>query len=113
MNLRKFNIVILQLIIVFFALTGCAKYATKGKMIEKIEHMTPVGMKEGVFTKEVHNAKLVQQEGNKKIYVVVASDPCFFCGSGKTFLRSFEIYADKFTFEDGKLISVDRIVNGK
>ena len=49
---------------------------------------------------------------NKKLYVVVVGEPCFVCGTEKAFLRSSEIYATKFIFEAGTLVSMERIVNG-
>ena len=113
MNLRNPGLVILALVFVLSMSVGCAKRATKGKIIGKIESRAQVGMSEEEFKKAVPNAELVDEEGNKKLYAVAAGDPCFICGSGKAFQRSYEIYASKFTFEDGKLISVDRIVSGK
>jgi hypothetical protein len=82
-------------------------------MIGKIENRTHMGMSEEEFKKAVPNAELVDEEGNKKLYAVAAGDPCFICGSGSAFHRSYEIYAAKFTFEDGKLVSTDRIVSGE
>lgn len=113
MNMRKLSLVIVTLVFFFGISAGCAKRATKGKMIGKIEGRTHVGMSEEDFKKAVPYAELVDEEGNRKLYAVAAGDPCFICGSGKAFQRSYEIYATKFTFEDGKLISTDRIVSGK
>jgi hypothetical protein len=58
-------------------------------------------------------AQFVSEEGNKKIYMVGVGEPCFICGSGKAFLKSYESYATKFTFEDGSLVSVDRVLGNK
>ena len=113
MNLRNLGLIILALIFFLGVQTGCAKRASKGKMIGNIESRTHVGMSEEDFKKAVPNAELVDEEGNKKLYAVAAGDPCFICGSGKAFQRSYEIYATKFTFEDGKLVFTDRIVSGK
>ena len=80
-------------------------------MVE-VEKKISIGISEGEFTKKIPNAQLVDEKENKKLYVVVVSETCFFCGSAKGFQRSFETYATKFTFEDGKLISFKRIANG-
>jgi len=113
MNLKNLVIAFLTLAVLVGTSAGCAKYATKGTMMERVEGKAPVGMSEEAFTKSVTTAKLVEEEGNRKVYVVVVGEPCFICGSGKTFLRSYEIYATKFVFENGSLVSKDRIVSGK
>ena len=113
MKLRNLSLIIVALVFLLSISVGCAKRATKGKMIGKIESRTYMGMPEEEFKKFVPSAELVDEEGNKKLYAVVAGDPCFICGSGKAFQRSYEIYATTFTFEDGKLVSTDRIVSGK
>jgi hypothetical protein len=61
----------------------------------------------------VPNAQLVGEEGNKKVYMVAVGEPCYVCGSGKAFLKSYESYATKFTFEDGNLVSKDRVLGNK
>ena len=68
-------------------------------------------MSESEFTKNIPNAQLVDEKENKKLYVVVVSETCFFCGSAKGFQRSFETYATQFTFEDEKLVSLKRIAD--
>ncbi len=93
-----------------YFLSGCAKWATTDKMISRIEKKAPVGISEKEFKGKVPNAQLVGEEGNKKVYVVAVGEPCYICGSGKAFLKSYESYATKFTFEDGNLVSVDRIL---
>lgn len=99
--------------LVSFVSAGCAKYATTGKIMEKIEQRTHVGMSEDEFTKKVPAAELISEERNTKVYLVAVGEPCIICGSADTFVRSFEIYATKFTFKDGSLVAVDRIVSGK
>lgn len=113
MKRRNLTLVILQLVLLSFVSTGCAKYATTGKVIEKIEKRVHMGISEEEFTKRVPTAELVCEERNTKVYLVAVGKPCIVCGSAHAFVRSFEIYATKFTFEDGSLVAVDRIVSGK
>jgi hypothetical protein len=111
--LKTLTLVILQLLLVSFVWTGCAKYATTGKMMEKLENRAHMGISEEEFIKRVPTAQLIGEEGNTKVYLVAVGEPCFGCGSADAFVRSFEIYATKFIFEDGSLVAVDRIVSGK
>ena len=113
MNIRATGILLVLLFFLLILPSGCAKHATKGRMIGKIENQTTTGMTEEEFTQKVPQAKMVEQEDDKKIYLVAASDPCFVCGSWDAFVRSYEIYVTKFTFKDGNLISIERIVNKK
>jgi len=107
------TIFLITLAVFVFSVTfGCARYATSDKKIDELEKKISIGMSESQFTKNVPNAQLVDENENKKVYVVVISETCFFCGSSKTFQRSFETYATQFTFEDGKLVSFKRIANG-
>lgn len=113
MSVRNLGILTALFLLLLTTSSGCTKYATKGEMIGKIEKQTTVGMPEEEFTKKVPYAKVVEEENGKKVYLVAASDPCFFCGSWNAFARSYEIYATKFTFENGSLISTERIVSGE
>jgi len=70
-------------------------------------------LSEKEFKGKVPNAQLVGEEGNKKVYMVAVGEPCYICGSGKAFLKSYESYSTKFTFEDGNLVSVDRVIGEK
>lgn len=103
-----------MLIFLFFMgmLSGCTRFATSGKMMDRIEKMGKPGITEQAFNKAVPIARLVEQGGSKKVYLVAFGEPCFVCGSGKAFLRSFEPYATLFTFENGKLNSFERIRSG-
>ena len=113
MNFRNTRIFLVLLFFVLILPSGCAKHATKGKMIGKIEEQTTTGMAEEEFTQKIPHAKMIEQEDDTKVYLVAASDPCFVCGSWDAFVRSYEIYVTKFTFKDGNLISIERIVNKK
>ena len=113
MKMRKLSTAIIAIALCIFFVSGCAKWATKDKMISKIEKRAPVGISEKEFKTKVPNAQLVDEEGNKKVYMVAVGEPCFLCGSGKAFLKSYESYATTFTFEDGSLVSVDRVVGKK
>jgi thioredoxin-related protein len=112
MKLRNTVILIPLFVFVLSVSFGCARYATSDEKIVEIEKKISIGVSESEFTKNIPTAQLVDEKENKKLYVVVVSETCFFCGSAKGFQRSFETYATKFTFEDGKLISFKRIANG-
>ena len=106
------TISLITLSVLILALSfGCARYATSDEKIGEIEKKISIGVSESEFTKNIPTAQLVDEKDNKKVYVVVVSETCFFCGSGKAFQRSFETYATKFSFEDGKLVSYTRIAN--
>ncbi len=106
MNIRTLAIGIILVAFGLFFLSGCAKWATTDKMISRIENKASVGISEKEFKGKVPYAQLVGEEGNKKVYMVAVGEPCYICGSGKAFLKSYESYATKFTFEDGNLVSV-------
>jgi len=112
MKFKNLSIFLLQLVFLMGVSTGCAKYATTGKMMDKIEKQATPSISEQEFIKKVPIARLVGEEGNKKVYLVAFGEPCFICSSGKAHLRSFEPYATKFTFEDGYLLSIERLVSG-
>lgn len=99
-------------VFILFVSFGCARYATSDERITEIEKKISIGLSEGEFKENIPNAQLVDEQENKKVYVVVVSKTCFFCGSAKAFQRSFETYATQFTFKDGELISFKRIANG-
>ena len=113
MKIRKLITAVIPIALSLLFLSGCAKWATTGKMISRIEKKAPVGISEKEFKGKVPNAQLVGEEGNKKVYMVAVGEPCYICGSGKAFLKSYESYATKFTFEDGNLVSMDRIIGDK
>lgn len=112
MYLKKLTIFILSIVFMLTAPAGCSKFATKGRLMERIEKKTYVGISEEDFKKILPYAELVQEEGAQRVYVVAVGDPCFICGSGKAFVKSYEVYATRFTFKDGKLVSKARIVSG-
>ena len=112
MKLINTIILITLSVFVFFVSFGCARYATSDEKIAEIEKKISIGMSEGEFKEYIPNAQLVDKKESKKLYVVMVSETCFFCGSAKGFQRSFETYATQFTFEDGKLVSFKRIANG-
>ena len=111
MTFKTLSVSILSLLFVLSISAGCAKFSTSGKMMDNLEKKTTTGMSEQEFQKSVRNARLVGEEGNKKVYLLAFGEPCFVCGSGEAFLRSFEPYATKFTFIDGTLSSTERIVS--
>lgn len=107
---------IISLLIVLFTtsmLNGCAGYATTGKMMDRLEKKATAGMSEQEFTKAIPIARLVEAQGSKKVYLVAIGEPCFVCGSGEAFVRSFEPYATRFTFTDGTLSATERVVSGQ
>ena len=112
MKFRNTIILITMSVLILSLSLGCARYATSDEKITDIEKKISIGLSEGEFTKTIPTAQLVDEKENKKLYVVVVSETCFFCGSAKGFQRSFETYATQFTFEDGKLVSFKRIANG-
>ena len=112
MKFRNTVILITLSVFIFAVSFGCARYATSDEKMVEVEKKISIGISEGEFTKKIPNAQLVDEKENKKLYVVVVSETCFFCGSAKGFQRSFETYATKFTFEDGKLVSFERVANG-
>jgi|GEM_PF-1614135 len=112
MTFKNLGILTITLVFVLGITTGCAKYATTGKMMDGIEKQATQAMTEEEFIKKVRIARLISEEGGKKVYLVAFGEPCFICGSARAHLRSFEPYATKFTFENGNLLSIERIVNG-
>lgn len=112
MKLRNTICLITLSVFVLSVSIGCARYATSDKKITEMEQKISMGMSETEFKEKIPNAQLVDEKENKKLYVVVVSEPCFFCGSVKAFQRSFETYATQFTFKDGELISFKRIADG-
>ena len=109
----KNTVILITLLVCLFAVSfGCARYATSDEKMVEVEKKISIGISEGEFIKKIPNAQLVDEKENKKFYVVVVSETCFFCGSAKGFQRSFETYATKFSFEDGKLVSFERVANG-
>lgn len=88
---------------------GCAKYATEGRMMARIEKEAAVGISEKEFKIAAPQARLVEEKGGKRIYLVIIREPCFICSHMEAFLRSFEVSATKFTFNEGILVSADRI----
>ena len=113
MTTGKFSLSILMMVLGAVLLAGCAKYTTTGKMMDRIEKKAPVGISEQEFNKKLRYARLVSQEGNKKVYLYAFGDPCIVCSTGESFLRSFEPYALRFTFTDGTLSSTERFVGEK
>ena len=113
MKAKRLTKAIIIIALSLFFLAGCTKWATTDKMISRIESKTPVRISEKEFKTKVPNAALVGEEGNKKVYLVAVGEPCYICGSGKAFMKSYESYATKFTFEDGSLVSVDRVLGKK
>ncbi len=107
------TIILITLSVFLLSVTfGCARYATSDNKITEMEQKISIGMSESEFKSNIPNAQLVDETGNKKVYVVVVSETCFFCGSAKAFQRSFETYATQFGFEDGELVSFKRIADG-
>jgi hypothetical protein len=113
MKKRNTMILITLWILVFSGSFGCARYATSDEKITEMEKKISIGMSESEFTKNIPNAQLLDEKENKKLYVVVVSETCFFCGSAKAFQRSFETYATQFIFEAEKLVSFKRIDDGE
>ena len=113
MTINKLSISILSLLFFLGLSTGCAKYATSGKMMDRIEKKATPAISEQEFKDRIPSARLVSEEGSRKVYLVAFGEPCFICGSGKAFLRSFEPYATQFTFIDGSLSSSERLVMGE
>jgi len=113
MTYQKFNITILSLLFLLSFSTGCAKYATKDTLISEIENKVYEGMSEEEFKQSVPKATLAEEKGNQKVYTVAMGQHCFWCGTGKAFLRSYEVYATKFTFENGSLVAKERVVDGE
>ena len=112
MTTKKLSILILQLVFLLGLLTGCSRFATTGKMMDGIEKQATQSITEEEFVIKVRIARLISEEEGKKVYLVAFGEPCFICGSAKAHLRSFEPYATKFTFENGNLLSIKRIVDG-
>ena len=112
MTPRRLTAAVTTLLLGAFLLAGCAKYATTGEMISRLEQRAYMGISEQEFKEKIPIARLVDVSHNKKLYVVVVGEPCFTCGTGKAFLRSSEIYATKFVFEAGTLVSMERIADG-
>ena len=113
MTLRKLCILFLILLFALSMSAGCAKFTTSGKMMDNIEKKAIPGMSEEEFQKSVRNARIIEEEGSKKVYLLAFGQPCFVCGSGEAFLKSFEPYATKFTFINGTLSTTERVINGK
>ena len=113
MTSTKWGISLLLIWFLFGIAAGCAKYATTGKMMERIEKKATVGVSEQEFIEKVPIARLVREDGGEKVYLVAFGEPCFVCGSAEAFLRSFEPYATRFTFISGTLVSTERIIDGK
>ncbi len=113
MKLRTLSISFLILLFVLSMSVGCAKFTTTGKMMDNIEKKAFAGMSEEEFQKSVRNARIIKEEGSKKVYLLAFGEPCFVCGSAEAFLRSFEPYATKFIFINGILSSTERVIDGK
>lgn len=107
--------VILQLIMaltmVLAVSTGCARFATSDDKIAALEDKVSIGMSESEFTHQLPSARLVNEQGNQKVYVARVNEPCFICGSAKGFQKSFEPYATQFIFENSQFVSFSRILN--
>lgn len=103
-------VIILGLVTLFSA---CAGGSSGVERINVIESRAPVGISEKEFNEKVPKAELLREDENQKIYIVAVEEPCLICNSFKAFQRSAEIYATSFTFENGRLIAMDRIMNGK
>lgn len=112
MNKRMLALSLLSIVMICAVSSGCAKYATTGRMIGKIENRVEIGASEEEFKEKMPYSSLAHEEEGRKIYLLVVQEPCFICGTGKAFLRSYETYVNNFVFEDGKLISIDRIESG-
>ncbi len=113
MTSNRAIIILLILMLLLSLVGGCARYATSGKVMDRIEKKATIGMSEQEFQKAVPIAQLVDEQGSKKVYMVAFGEPCFVCGSGKAFMKSFEPYATEFTFVDGSLSSMQRIIDGQ
>jgi len=92
---------------------GCARYATSDDKLAKMEKKVSIGVSEDEFKTHVPEARLINESGNEKVYVVVVNEACFICGSASAFRKSFETHATQFVFEDGKLVSFTRIADGR
>ena len=104
-------ILMMVLIMVFAVTTGCARLATSDHKIAALEEKVSIGMTEREFAHQLPSAQLVNEQDNQKIYVARVSETCFICGSAKGFQKSFESYATQFIFENGQLVSFNRILN--
>ena len=103
----------LILMIAITWLIGCARFATSDKKIAALEEKVSVGMTEKAFTTSIPNAQLLGTTGDRSAYVVLVTPPCFVCGSVASFTRSYELYATRFIFEKGELVSFERLLNGE
>ena len=109
MRVRLTLIVVLTMVLAVF--TGCARLSTSDQKITALEDKVSIGMAESEFTHQLPSAQLVNEQDNQKIYVARVSKTCFICGSAKGFQKSFESYATQFIFENGQLVSFNRILN--
>lgn len=103
----------LILMIAIIWLNGCARFATSDNKIAALEEKVSVGMTEEAFTTSIPNAQLLGTTGDRSVYAVAVSTPCFVCGSVESFTRSYELYATQFIFEKGELVSFERFLNGE
>ena len=113
MSTGKLSLFILMLVFAMGLTTGCARFATTGKTMDRIVKKAPMGISEQDFNKKVRYARLVSEVGDKKVYLYAFGEPCLVCSTGGAFLKSFEPYAMKFTFTDGTLSAIERFVGEK
>ena len=112
MTLKTISPVILLGLLVVFSF-GCSRFATKGRMASNIENQLELGISETEFAEKMPAAELIEEKERRKVYLLAVEDPCLVCSSWGAFIRSSELYAMKITFDDGRLVSVDRILSGK
>ncbi len=111
--MRVRPILMMVLIMVLSVSTGCGRFATSDQKIVALEDKVSIGMTESEFTQQLPSAQLVNEQGSQKVYVARVSQTCFICGSAKGFQKSFESYATQFEFDNGKLVSFSRILDGE
>ena len=89
--------------------SGCALFSGKNDTMAKIEKTAALGISEKEFNTALPEARLVDAGGNKKVYLAVVKEPCLICSDKWAFLRSSELYPIRFTFNNGVLVSMDRV----
>jgi hypothetical protein len=90
MTLRN-TISLITLSVLILALSfGCARYATSDEKIVEIEKKISIGVSESEFTKNIPTAQLIDEKENKKVYVALVSETCFFAVPRKAFKEALK-----------------------
>ena len=97
---------ILTLAIILVAvLSGCSRWSVErydAETTARIDEQVPVGMTMREFRDEFPDAKKMGDDA----YLVAINDICFWCYSGRGFVRSEQVFARVIRFEGDRVVEV-------